>query len=313
MSDMSQNKEQNFVSAVLYVRNDMDIIKKSLSALSEVLKTHFVKYEIICVNDSSTDASALLIKEFADINKDLITLMSTGYYQGLERGMAAGVDLAIGDFVFEFDNSRFVSAPKVIMEVYRRCLEGYDIVSASCEHARRESTLFYSLFNKHSGIQYPLFSEDFRIISRRAINRVHQMSHIVLYRKAMYADCGLKIDNIKYVTNDQTKKLRHTHEEKSTRRKLAVDSFILFTDIAYKVSLVLSMIMLATSLFAFLYTVAIFITGSPVTGWTTTMLVLSFGLFGIFAILTFAVKYLSVILNLIFEKRKYVIGSIERL
>jgi dolichol-phosphate mannosyltransferase len=129
----------------------------------------------------------------------------------------------------------------------------------------------------------------------------------------MYADCGLKTANLKYCVRDTLGKTKHTHKEKSFRRRLAVESFILFTDVAYKASLFLSVVMLSISLFAFIYTIVIFIGGSPVTGWTTTMLVLSFGLFGIFAILTFVVKYLSVILNLIFEKRKYVVSSIDKL
>jgi dolichol-phosphate mannosyltransferase len=124
-------------------------------------------------------------------------MIRTSYYQGLERSVTAGVDLAIGDFVFEFDTSDLRFEPSLIMDIYNHCLEGFDIVSASPNaKSSASSELFYSLFNRHSQTQYPLTSEDFRIISRRAINRVNQMSSFVLYRKALYVNCGLKSDNI---------------------------------------------------------------------------------------------------------------------
>jgi dolichol-phosphate mannosyltransferase len=306
-------KEANFVSAVLYVRNDENGLKKSLNILLSTLSENFTNFEIICVNDSSIDNSAEIIKQAAKDVAFAITLMSTGFYQGLERSMTAGVDLAIGDLIFEFDSAVFAFEPSLIMDIYKRCLQGYDIVSASSGIMCGTSKFFYSWFNRYSHTQYPLVTEDFRIISRRAINRVNQMSRIIPYRKVMYANCGLKSSNIQYKPNGKAQSLKHEPAEKSFRRKLAVDSFILFTDIAYKISFVLAMLMLSVSLFSILYTLAVFVGGSPVLGWTTNMLLLSVGLFGIFAIMTFIVKYLSVILNLVFEKRKYVIGNIEKL
>jgi len=50
-----------------------------------------------------------------------------------------------------------------------------------------------------------------------------------------------------------------------------------------------------------------------VTGWTTTMLVLSAGLAGMFFILTIAVKYLNLLVRLTFKKQNYLIEGIEKL
>lgn len=310
---MNKSKEQNFISAILYIRNNADILKNTLETLIKVLDENFVKFEIICVDDSSTDNSTDIVRNIAKEHNAAITLITTGFYNGLERSMTAGIDAAIGDFVFEFDTAYITFEPSVIMDVYWHCLEGFDIVSASNQMVRTTSKIFYSWFNKFSKTQYALVSEDFRIISRRAINRIHQMSKVVPYRKAMYANCGLKIDNIQYKSKTNSTNYKHEKENKSFRTKLAIDAFILFTDVAYKFSFGLSMIMLLMSLFAIIYTITIFIMGSPVIGWTTTMLLMSVGFFGIFAILTLIIKYLSMILNLVFEKRKYIIENIEKL
>ena len=67
--------------------------------------------------------------------------------------------------------------------------------------------------------------------------------------------------------------------------------------------------MIATAI----YTVVVFISGEPVAGWTTTMSLLSFAFFGIFAFFAIIIKYLSIIVNLIFKKQKYTIESIEKI
>mgnify|MGYP006874757964 FL=1 len=51
----------------------------------------------------------------------------------------------------------------------------------------------------------------------------------------------------------------------------------------------------------------------PVEGWMSTIGLVSFGFFGLFLLLTLILKYLSVILNLIFKKQRYVISGIEKL
>ena len=113
--------------------------------------------------------------------------------------MNAGVDLSIGDFVFEFDTTVLDFAGQEIMRVYRHALEGYDIVSASPHGGQNfSSKLFYDFFERFSELSYKMYTENFRILSRRAINRISSMNKAVPYRKAVYANCGLRRDNIVY-------------------------------------------------------------------------------------------------------------------
>ena len=307
-------KESNFVSAVIYIRNSAKTIINTLQVMSALFDTGFQKYEIICIDDSSEDDTTSKVRLFAKEHEDVsLTLISTGFYQGVERAMNAGVDFAIGDFVFQFDSDVIDYELPLIMNVYNRCLQGFDIVSAVPDKkARTSSKLFYSLFNKYSQTQYPLASDRFRIISRRGINRVGQMSNSVFYRKVLYANCGLKADIVKYSAKPGKKNSFAKHE-RTFRRELAIDSFVLFTDLAAKISMAMCSIMLLVTLASGIYTVVIFVIGQPVFGWTTTMLLLSVGLFGIFAVLTLAIKYLSLVLKLVFERQKYVIENVEKL
>ena len=62
-----------------------------------------------------------------------------------------------------------------------------------------------------------------------------------------------------------------------------------------------------------IYTIFVFVSQQPVAGWTTTMLFLSVAFLGVFAILAVIIKYLSIIVDLIFKKQKYMIESIEKI
>ncbi|WP_053359979.1 glycosyltransferase [Clostridium butyricum] len=306
------NKEKNFISAVVYIHNNENNIIDTLNNINNILHNNFEKYEIICVNDYSTDKSVEQIKKFSiDVKGAVLSILNMSYYQGLELSMGAGVDLAIGDFVFEFDSVNMDYSPETIMEVYFKSLKGNDIVSASPKkRMRKSSKLFYDIFNGYSNNPNKLKTETFRILSRRAINRVQSMNKTIPYRKAIYANCGLKVDTIYY---NSIRNLKIKNVDETTRKNVAVESLILFTDVAYKAALTMTFVMMLGIIAVGIYTVKVFISDQPVAGWTTTMLFLSVAFLGVFAILAVVIKYLSILVDLTFKKQKYMIESIEKL
>ncbi|MBQ8279975.1 MAG: glycosyltransferase [Roseburia sp.] len=311
---MIQNLEKNFVSAVVYVHNNENQVKNFLEMLQKTLAAHFGKYEIIMVNDASTDKSAEIIREVAKgFDGSVVSILKMSYFQGMELSMNAGKDLSIGDYVFEFDTVDVDYEEELIYEIYKTALTGYDIVSASSDKNKKfSSNLFYKVFNRFSKVQYKLTTESFRVLSRRAMNRIDASSTTIPYRKAIYANCGLKCKNISYEAKKDVEK-NYSGSQKKYREELAIESLILHTNVAYKVSSILTFAMMAVTLFALIYTVVIFLTGNPVAGWTTMMLVLSFGFLGMFAILSIVIRYLTIILDLNFKKQQIVFESIEKI
>ena len=311
---MITNKEKNFVSAVIYVYNNENEIKEICKKINNVLKQNFEKYEIICVNDASTDNSLRKIEDFAqELEDEVLNVINMSYYQGTENAMNAGVDLAIGDFVYEFDNILNDYDSKTIMDIYYKSLEGFDIVSAiSKNNKHRISSTFYKVFNSFSNMEYKLQTENFRILSRRAINRIHSISKDIPYRKAIYANCGLKMYHLVY---DSKSTIRRNTNRKVNQNKIetAVNSLILFTNIGYKFASFMSILMIMITVLVAIYTSVIFISNNPVQGWTTTMLFLSFCFCGLFIIMTIIIKYLEILLKLTFRKNTYMIESINKL
>jgi len=309
---VNELKEQNFISAVVYVHNDENNLKEFLNVVDDFLKENFLSYEIICVNDGSNDKSAEITEEFSKNCGGKITILNMSYYQGRECSMHAGVDLAIGDYVYEFETVILSYPIDILRKIYDECLNGCDIVSAYPKSSGHPlSDIFYGLYNSFSGSVYKLKTEAVRILSRRAINRVASMSDTIPYRKAAYANCGLKIGSICY------KRLKPIpcsgFKERRMRIKTAEDALILYTGIAYKFSMSLVLVIGLITILTALYTCWIFYTGKPVRGWTTTMLFLSFGFFAMTSLLSIIIKYVSLILKIVFKKQKYIVESINKL
>ena len=308
------NKEKDFASAVIYVHNAENRIENFLKMVIGVMEENFEHSEIICVNDSSDDNSLDLIKKTSySASTTSISVVNMGYFHGLEFSMNAGIDMSIGDFVFEFDNTYLDFEPSVVMDIYNRSLKGYDIVSASADRKEKfTSKMFYRVFDRYTDLSYKMSTESFRVLSRRVINRIDSMNKTIPYRKVVYANCGLKTDNIKYQVVNRVP-LSTDEKEKKFRSNLAVDSLILFTEIGYCFAKAMTILMMCISVFMIVYSVVIYATSNPVAGWTTTILFLSVALFGLFGILTIVIKYLQLLVDLVFKRKQYNFESIEKL
>jgi len=312
---MNDIKEKSFISAVVYVHNVGDGISDFMKHLIRLFEDNFEHSEIICVNDFSVDNSVEQIKSIRDEAKaTAITILNLNHFHGLEVAMNAGVDLSIGDFVLEIDTTIQDYEDSEIMRVYRKVLEGYDIVSASPDKKQKiSSSFFYWTYAKFSNSYEKMHSDTFRILSRRAINRINGLSRTVPYRKGIYINCGLKTANIRYKVVYMKNSEKSDKQLKKYRNDLAFETLILFTNVGYFVSKMLTMIMMLISGFMIIYAIIIYFSSHPIAGWTTTILFLSVAFFGLFAILTIIIKYLQILLKLIFRRTKYIYESIEKI
>lgn len=303
-------KESNFISAVIYVYNCEDTIYEFLKMLDTNFEKHYKQYELICVNDSSNDESINEIKRYSKEAKGSISILNMSFYQGLELSMNAGMDLAIGDFVYQFDFPISDCKFEIIHNIYTQSLKGYDIVSVSPKKNKNIlSNIFYKVYNLFSKNQYAIKSEYFRILSRRAINRVNSLSKTIPYRKAVYSNCGLKVYSMSLDIEYQP-----SHYDKlSENKELATNTLLLYTNLGYKFAVTLTSVMILVMLTMAIYTLGVYIKGEPIAGWTSTILFLSFAFMGIFALLSIIIKYSSLILNLVFTRQQYLIESIEKI
>ena len=298
-------KGKTFISAIIYLHNDGNTAIDFLNCIQFVLDQHFENYELIAVDDSCTDDTVSRIKEWAKDKMAPLTILHMSLYHGVEDAMNAGIDIAIGDLIFEFDSTQMPFDKSLIMEAYRNSLEGNDIVCVCPDHVNGSSSLFYRIFNANSGSVYKLHTDAFRLVTRRAVNRVHSSHAYVPYRKAAYAASGLRMSSLSFdgkVSNNQRSRL-----------SLAINSLALYTNAGYRISIGFTFFMMIVTLAELIYILVIYLMGIPIVGWTTTLLVVSFGFLGLFFCQSIIIKYLSLNLDMSFRKQKYLIESIEKI
>ena len=308
-------KEKKFISLVVYLHNVENYIEYFLDRILPVCDNYFEEFEIVFVNDGCMDDTMEKLRTYIVKKqiKAMVNVVHMSFFQGLESAMNAGRDIAIGDFVYEFDDVFVDYEPKLLVKVYEKMLEGNDIVAARSKGKLRiSSKLFYAIYNSTSRTKGKIGPETFRIVSRRAINRIKSMGQYIPYRKAVYMNCGLKTDTISYESKDKDARIKNKIVAKE-RTSLAMDSFIYFTSAMEKTSAIISGLFLLLTVGMGLYVISDFFNSNkPVEGWLSTMSFLALGFFGVFALLTIILKYLSVLLNLIFKQQRYLVADIEK-
>lgn len=308
-------KNNCFVSTVVYVCNrgtaELEIF---CDRVIRKLSQSFENNEVIFVLDGHQAVDGEKIKEILEkLRLDIMAeTVQLAYYQGIEAAMCAGDDLAIGDFIFEFDSIDVDYEETLVLDVFNRARKGYDIVSAGDDTMSFASRMFYKLINHRSN--YELRHESFRIVSRRAVNRIKILNNTVPYRKALYAACGLPTDYIKYVPVKEGKKIPRNRKENSYRLNAGMNYTIIYTKIIEKITLILSTVFLLVSIGTGAWAVYCYLAEENLAGgWVSLMGVISFGFFGIFLLITVIIKYMSLLLDINYKKSTYVVEAVEKI
>lgn len=313
MKNIDLNKEKNFVSVVAYVKDNEKDIVEFAKKIDEKLNEKFLSYEFIFVNDNSQDNSKEELRKVSDSLNGNVVMIDLAYTHGLESAMLAGVEFAIGDFVFEFDSLLIDYNIDEIFEIYKLSLTGYDVVSATPkEKTKLSSKIFYKLLNKISYQKMDLNTETFRIISRRGLNRVLKNKEKLRYRKALYHYSGFNTYVYSYnPINNLDLSSNLTMIQKAS---FASDILVNFSNIGTKVASYTACLFGVFACCNLIYTIFTFIFAKNIQlGWTTTMLFLSISFFGLFLVLAIIAKYINIILIEIKNKPDYIYTQVDRM
>jgi glycosyltransferase involved in cell wall biosynthesis len=115
------------VSLVIPVHNEVESLPHLLEAIASTMVASNLSYEIICVDDGSTDGSAKLLKDAAQERSDLKALILRRNY-GQTAAMAAGFNYALGKSIVTLD-ADLQNDPADIPMLLAKLEEGYDLVS----------------------------------------------------------------------------------------------------------------------------------------------------------------------------------------
>ena len=196
--------QKAFVSVVIPVYNE----EAGLMDLNKKLKELFVTipeydYEIIYVDDGSTDKSLQILKKFR-LQDSHIHYLSFSRNFGHQVALKAGLDNARGDCAISMD-ADLQHPPELIIEMLNKWQEGYDIVYTirvddknTGFFKRLTSRLYYKMINTLSDIKIEQGTADFRLIDRNVLNIIRNMKENHLFLRGMVKWLGFSHYGIAY-------------------------------------------------------------------------------------------------------------------
>ncbi|MFV0368068.1 MAG: glycosyltransferase family 2 protein [Hyphomicrobiaceae bacterium] len=276
-------KPRPLLSVVVPVLNEEAGIGRLLERLLPVLEGETPHFEIIIIDDGSTDRTLATVKEINAADPRIKAVAFSRNF-GKEIAVAAGLKHAAGDAVIIMD-SDLQHPPEVIPKLIAGWREGYDIVYGKRTDRKADGTVrrflahvFYRTFRTLSGTKLHDDAGDFRLLSRRAADTLNRMGERARFNKGLFAWIGFKSLGVSFEVPDRADE---TPSRWRTRQlwHFALDGLFSFTTIPLRIwsylGLLISFIALVAATYIFIDTMFY---GNPVRGYPTLIVsVLFFG------------------------------------
>ena len=192
-----------FLSIVVPCHNEESVIDIFLDKIFAVLKEINRSYEIVFVNDGSSDETLEVLKEKSN-QYDEIRVINLSRNFGKEAAMTAGIDACVGEVVVPID-ADLQDPPELMIDFIEMYEKGFDVVvgkrvdrSADSYAKRTSAELFYKMHNKISDIEIPHNVGDYRLMSRRVVEELKRLPETQRFMKGVFAWLGFKTAVIPY-------------------------------------------------------------------------------------------------------------------
>ena len=249
--------KSKLISIVVPVYNEEEIVRTTYSRLKEVAGKWEDNYEIIFVNDGSTDHTLRILEEISD-NNSPIKVISFSRNFGHQMAFTAGLDYAKGGAVIVIDGD-LQDPPEVMTELIQKWKEGYHVVYGKRIKRKGETffkritaNIYYRLMEKLSDTKIPRDVGDFRLMDRSVVDKIKNMRERHRFIRGMVSWVGFKQTFVEYVRDE-----RVAGETKYPFKKMlrfALDGIFSFSTVPLKIVTQLGFLI---TLLTFLYIVYI--------------------------------------------------------
>jgi len=179
-------------SVVAPVYNEIGCVKEFYQKASSAMKTLHESWELVLVDDGSTDGSTDAIRKIAKKDAHVRPVIFARNF-GHQIAVTAGLDYARGDAVIIID-ADLQDPPTVMLDLIKKWKEGFEVVYAVRRKREGESwfklftaLLFYRLIYRITDVKIPLDTGDFRLIDRKVVNVMGQMRERHRFLRGMAA------------------------------------------------------------------------------------------------------------------------------
>jgi dolichol-phosphate mannosyltransferase len=298
------------------VYNEAEVLPELTRRLDSVIaKNPEYKWQIIYVDDGSTDGSSSVMENLSKIFHWLsIVYLSRNF--GHQNATTAGIDHATGDAIVLMDGD-LQDPPELIPEMLFKWRQGYDVVYATRRKREGETKfklftaqLFYRMLHKLSDTRIPVDTGDFRLMSRRAVDAIHQMPEQNRFLRGMVSWIGFKQTAIHYERDRRFG--GNTKFTISKMLRLALNAVFSFSSSPLHTILVLGLFFTAIGFAGFIgLMINAFLLNSTAAGWAIIIIAILF-LSGIQLVCTGVIgEYISRIFDEVRRRPLYLVQSVK--
>jgi glycosyltransferase involved in cell wall biosynthesis len=276
----SEDTRRPELSIVLPIFNEEAVVDELHRRLHEFLSAIGTTWEVIFVNDGSTDGSFGKLQKLCAA-EPRYRLVSLSRNFGHQLAITAGFDYARGEAVAVMD-ADLRDPPEVVASMLARFREGYDVIHAVRRRRKKQSIVkratayaFYRMLNAMVGIAIPLDAGDFRLMSRRVLLTLRALGETSRFVRGMVAWVGFKQTSIEY--DRKPRFAGETHHPLRKMLRFAVDGTTALSTAPLRAATwlgvlagVVGVVVAGWSLYGRLY-------GRFVPGWAALMITVSLG------------------------------------
>lgn len=311
--DSRRNRGGVAISVVIPIYNEEHTLETLVKRLSAALAEIGEAYEVVFVNDGSSDRSLEILHACHERDPRL-KCVSLSRNFGHQVAVTCGLDHAGGQAVVVMDGD-LQDPPEVLPDLVRIWREGYDVVYA-VRQQRKENALkvgaykvFYWLLRRVSYLDIPLDSGDFSLMDRRVVDILGRMPERNRFVRGLRTWVGLRQTGFEYA-----REARYAGESKYSFAKLmrlAFDGLISYSFVPLRM---VSNLGLLVSIVAIVY-MAYLVVGrlfgdQTIQGWLSTVVIVLF--LGGIQLLSLGIigEYVGRIFDEVKQRPQYVVGEV---
>ena len=300
------------LSVVLPAYNEEQMLAKTCRTLKKILDLAEINYELVIVDDGSTDQTWKIIEETAEKDRNVTGVHFSRNF-GKEAAIVAGLAQASGNAVAVMDCD-LQHPPEVLVKMYRLWEQGYEVVegikkSRGTETVfhRKSAGFFYRIMSRATGFNMENAS-DFKLLDRKAVESVLSMPERSMFFRATSSWVGFKSTSVLFEVQE-----REAGESKWSTGSLiryAFRNIVAFTTLPLQFVTIGAGGCFICSLLLLIYSLVRYFTGHAVEGYTTLLIVMLFIVSAVMMSLGIIGYYIARIYEEVKRRPRYIVSRI---